>query len=229
MSDMRGRLILRFRERKYREGYLDAFLNTRIAAQIKAIREARRLSQAELAKRVGTTQPGISALENVHYSSWSLRTLKKLAKAFDVALVVRFESFGRALDDITAFSPESLATPSFAKDPVFRSGGTASRTTADDEAMRSLPGATTVRDPTDVAHAAARLTAKHQITVPAEVRKHLGLGAGDLVVFALEGGRAVLRAERGGWTEASRGLGAELWRAAGGGEAVIERERSSWE
>ncbi|HEY8021531.1 MAG TPA: AbrB/MazE/SpoVT family DNA-binding domain-containing protein [Thermoanaerobaculia bacterium] len=76
---------------------------------------------------------------------------------------------------------------------------------------------------------AAKLTDKHQITIPAEVRRRLGLAAGDVVILALEADQVVLRAERGGWTQSSRGLGAELWRREGGGEAAIERERESWE
>jgi len=198
VDEMRERLLQRFRERRYREGYLEAFLNTRIAAQIKALREARRLSQAQLAKRVGTTQPGISALENVHYTSWSLRTLKKLARAFDVALIVKFESFGKALDDITAFSAESLAVPPFAKDPLFPKKPSAARAVAGGE-DRELSSADESSPRNGEVLAAAKVTEKHQITLPAEVRKHLGLAAGDLLLFAVEGGRAVLRAEKGGW------------------------------
>jgi AbrB family looped-hinge helix DNA binding protein len=229
MTEMRERLIDRFRERRYREQYLEGFLNTRIAAQIKMLREARKLSQAGLAKRIGTTQPGISALENVDYTSWSLRTLKKLAKAFDVALIVKFESFSKALDDITGFSAESLAVPSFAKDPIFHSKSSANPEVGGEALAVSLHDAELVRRQDDVFHTAAKLTEKHQITLPAELRNRLGLAAGDLIVFALEGDRAVLRAEHGGWTEASRGLGAELWRTEGGGETGVERERNACE
>ncbi|HSL81702.1 MAG TPA: AbrB/MazE/SpoVT family DNA-binding domain-containing protein [Thermoanaerobaculia bacterium] len=76
--------------------------------------------------------------------------------------------------------------------------------------------------------ASAKLTSKYQITIPAEIRRRLGLAAGDVVYLTLEEGRVVLRSARGGWTESTRGLGAEVWRAEGGGEAAIERERSSW-
>lgn len=76
--------------------------------------------------------------------------------------------------------------------------------------------------------ASAKLTEKYQITIPTEVRRRLGLQAGDLVYLSLEGDRVVLRGTRGGWTEASRGLGAEMWRKEGG-VAAIERERESWE
>lgn len=73
----------------------------------------------------------------------------------------------------------------------------------------------------------AKLTEKFQITIPADVRRRLGLKAGDLIYLALEGDQVVLRGIKEGWTEAYRGLGAELWKEAGGA-AAIERERDSW-
>lgn len=76
--------------------------------------------------------------------------------------------------------------------------------------------------------ASAKLTSKFQITIPATIRRFLGLAAGDVVYLAVEEGRVVLRSARGGWTESTRGLGAEVWRAEGGGEAAIETERISW-
>lgn len=77
--------------------------------------------------------------------------------------------------------------------------------------------------------ASAKLTSKHQITIPKEIRRRLHLESGDIVYLTLEQGRIVLRAARGGWTESTRGLGAEMWRAEGGGEAALEKERESWE
>jgi AbrB family looped-hinge helix DNA binding protein len=78
-------------------------------------------------------------------------------------------------------------------------------------------------------YATAKLTDKYQITTPSEVRKRLGLHAGDVVYLALEGERVVLRGVRGSWTEATRGLGADLWQQEGGGRTAIERERDSWD
>ena len=74
----------------------------------------------------------------------------------------------------------------------------------------------------------AKLTSKYQITLPAEVRRRLCLQAGDVVYLAVEGGQVMLRGARGGWTEASRGLGSELWRSEGG-VAAIEADRDAWD
>lgn len=78
-----------------------------------------------------------------------------------------------------------------------------------------------------MAVASAKLTTKHQITIPAPVRRRLGLRAGDVVYLVEEEGRIVLRSARGGWAESTAGLGADLWRSQGGA-AAIDRERDSW-
>lgn len=77
--------------------------------------------------------------------------------------------------------------------------------------------------------ASAKLTSKYQITIPAEIRRRLDLAAGDVVYLTVEEGRVVLRSARGGWTRSTRGLGAEVWRAEGGAEAAVEKERGPWE
>lgn len=118
-AKMYERLRRLFKDQSYRRTYMDSFLNTTIAAQIKALREARGLSQKDLGARIKTSQPGISALENVNYSRWSLSTLRKLAEAFDVALVVKFVSFGEALDEVTSFDSSRLNKPGFEDDPAF--------------------------------------------------------------------------------------------------------------
>ena len=74
----------------------------------------------------------------------------------------------------------------------------------------------------------SRLTKKYQITLPVEVRKQLGLKAGDLVVIALEGGRAVLTPIHGSFTDHLTGLGKEVWKALGGGEQFLKGEREAW-
>jgi transcriptional regulator with XRE-family HTH domain len=120
-SSLRSRLTKLFRDREYRRTYVESFLNTSIAAQIKANREKRGWSQGQLAELAGMKQSRISALENVSYDSWSIKTLRRLAEAFDLVLVVRFESFGKVIEDIESFDRSTLEAPSFSDDPVFDS------------------------------------------------------------------------------------------------------------
>jgi AbrB family looped-hinge helix DNA binding protein len=55
-----------------------------------------------------------------------------------------------------------------------------------------------------------KLTIKHQVTIPRDVRQALGLKAGDEVTFALEDGRAVLRKIDRSEIEWSRFLQAQM-------------------
>jgi transcriptional regulator with XRE-family HTH domain len=109
-----------FKDKDYRHGYVDEFLNSRIATQIKVLREQREWSQSKLAEEAGMKQPRISVLENVNYSSWSINILRKLAEAFDLTLSVSFENFGSRMHDIKEFSRENLERCSFNDDPYFR-------------------------------------------------------------------------------------------------------------
>ncbi|MFD1106616.1 AbrB/MazE/SpoVT family DNA-binding domain-containing protein [Sphingobium olei] len=55
-----------------------------------------------------------------------------------------------------------------------------------------------------------KLTIKHQVTIPRDVRQALGLKAGDEVSFALEDGRAVLMKVDRSEIEWSRFLQAQM-------------------
>jgi transcriptional regulator with XRE-family HTH domain len=119
MSEIRERLLNRFRRRDYRHSYVESFLNSLVSAQIRILREREGWSQKDLAERIGTTQSAISRIESPDYSSWRIETLRKLARAFDSALSVKFVSFGDSLDDIAGFGSDRLIRPSFSDDPVF--------------------------------------------------------------------------------------------------------------
>jgi transcriptional regulator with XRE-family HTH domain len=102
---------------EYADSYDESFLNAYIATQIKVIREQRGMTQGQLAAYVGTTQGGISRVENVNYSSWNVRTLRKLARAFDVRLKVSFEPYATLPDDVVHFDRYHLERVPRTEDP----------------------------------------------------------------------------------------------------------------
>lgn len=117
---LRKRLKKQLRDRQFRHAYADEHLNLSISTQIKTIREKQRMSQAVLAERIGTQQTGVSRIESVNYSGWSIAVLRRLAEAFDLRLRVSFEEFGTLWKEVDTFSRESLERRGFADDPEFK-------------------------------------------------------------------------------------------------------------
>jgi len=103
-----------------RYAYADSVTNTFITGQIKAMREARGLTQERLAELVGTKQSGISRWQNTGYSTCKVDTLRKFAKSFGVRLRISFEEFGTLPTDIGGFSKARLCPRKFEDDPVFK-------------------------------------------------------------------------------------------------------------
>jgi predicted transcriptional regulator len=66
--------------------------NLDIARKIYELRTKARLSQAELAKKVGTTQSVISRLEDADYDGHSLAILRRIASALEKRVEIRFVS-----------------------------------------------------------------------------------------------------------------------------------------
>jgi transcriptional regulator with XRE-family HTH domain len=109
---MTSKGLRKFFRRRYRDVFATSITGT-TAAQIRATREKRGWSQHELAEKAGMAQARISLLENPNYESPSLSTLKRVANALDVALVVRFTSFGKFFALVDSEEPGTLALPSF--------------------------------------------------------------------------------------------------------------------
>jgi ribosome-binding protein aMBF1 (putative translation factor) len=70
-------------------------LNVRVAEMILKAREAAQLTQAQVARLVGTTQSVISRLEDADYEGHSLTMLQRIAEALDRRLEVRLVPAGR--------------------------------------------------------------------------------------------------------------------------------------
>lgn len=101
-SDLRETLLLRLRRgRKARETFVESHITKSIAFQIRAMREHLGWTQQELAEKIGSNQNAVYRLESTDYGKATLTTLKKVAAAMDVALVVRFVRFGELVDYVS--------------------------------------------------------------------------------------------------------------------------------
>lgn len=112
----REKLKERLKDKEYRDAFVSEHIDTGLPFQIKALREEREWSQEKLGNMAGMHQERISALEDPNYGKFTLRTLKKLASAFDVALMVVFVPFSKLLDWESDLSPEALRAVSFEED-----------------------------------------------------------------------------------------------------------------
>lgn len=118
----REALKKRLLNKKNREAFVSACVDQTIPFQIKALRlaEERNWTQKELAARARMKQERISVCENPNYGRFSLQTLKQLAAAFDVALIVRFAPFSELVEWESNLSPESLEVKNFDKEDYFQ-------------------------------------------------------------------------------------------------------------
>ena len=62
-----------------------------LESMIKA-REKAGITQAELAKRLGTKQPALSRLERGGFTKATVETLKKIADALDMRLIIKMQA-----------------------------------------------------------------------------------------------------------------------------------------
>lgn len=117
--ELRKRLCEKLKHPEYRYAYADEALNLFLASQLRVLREQRKLSQAELAKRIGTRQAGVSRLESANYSGWTIKTLKRVARGLDLRLKVSFEPFGTLWREVATRDRKHLERLEFDKDPEF--------------------------------------------------------------------------------------------------------------
>jgi transcriptional regulator with XRE-family HTH domain len=134
------------RSREARAQFVSSQIDKGVAYQIRALRDRQDLSQERLSEVVGMNQNAISRLESPRYGRPTISTLKRLAAAFDVGLIVRFVPFSHLVNWVSGtpfvekgLSTENMAVPSFGEekqkyfavrmdeglaDPVLVTGGT---------------------------------------------------------------------------------------------------------
>ena len=86
------------RGKRARERFVESHLTNGIAYQIRATREALGWSQETLAETAAMNQNAIYRMESPTYGRSTITTLKRVAAAMDVALVVRFVPFSELID-----------------------------------------------------------------------------------------------------------------------------------
>lgn len=92
IATMEGPLVEKLRNKGYRDAFVEAHINVSIAAQIQTIRAAQGMTQKELAEKAGMKPARISVLEDPNYNMHSISTLRRLAAALDMGLLVKFVS-----------------------------------------------------------------------------------------------------------------------------------------
>ena len=77
------------------QSFEDELLNAKIARLIYDLRTQARLTQKELAEKVGTTASVICRLEDADYEGHSLSMLRRIANALNKEIEIRFVSKSR--------------------------------------------------------------------------------------------------------------------------------------
>lgn len=118
-------LIERLQKRERRVRFVENQIRVGVPFQVRALRDKKKWSQEKLGQIAGMAQTAVCRIENeTAGTSVSIRTLLKLASAFDVALVVRFVPFKELLNWVAGepyrvaglSSPETTAPRSFGEE-----------------------------------------------------------------------------------------------------------------
>ena len=107
-------IIKRLTKKGFRDAYVRSHLSHGLAHQIRALRLQRNWTQVELAQKLELkTQSAVARIEDPSYGRLSIATLLKLSSVFDVALSVRFISYGKFVLEREDVSPAAISAESF--------------------------------------------------------------------------------------------------------------------
>ncbi|UDL91700.1 helix-turn-helix domain-containing protein [Mesorhizobium sp. PAMC28654] len=106
----------KFQSKIFRDSFVDSHASTTVAAQIFTMREDREWTQSDLAAATGMAQSRISLLEDPSYDRMNIGTLKRIATAFDVGLLVSFVPFSEVLRHAADDSDDRFSVRPFSQD-----------------------------------------------------------------------------------------------------------------
>lgn len=109
----RERLLASWRDKEYRQAFMDERVRSSLALQVRALRDQRNLTQAAFGKLLNKAQAWVSKLEDPEYGKMSVATLLEVAKAFDCDLEIRFRPFSHTLRRLPAQTAEGFRVASF--------------------------------------------------------------------------------------------------------------------
>lgn len=113
----REQLETLIRDPEFRAQFVADYVQEMVSAQVRTMRDHHGWTQEQLGKASGRmSQVQISRLENADYSGTSLNSLKRMAQAFDVGLIVRMASFSEFVDWITGMTPEKVAPLNYSEE-----------------------------------------------------------------------------------------------------------------
>lgn len=115
------------KSKRHRELFVESQVKADIPFQIRALRDARGWTQTELGQKIRVPQTVVSRMENPDSGFLSIKTLLRLASAFDIGLIVRFAPFGELIHwaesvpyEVRGLSPQALTPLKFDKDPMLQ-------------------------------------------------------------------------------------------------------------
>lgn len=85
-----------FKDKAYQKKIMGGVKRLRVITQLVELREKLGLTQAELARRIGASQPFVAKIENDEASNLSLETLVKMAEALNAELAIQIHPSEKA-------------------------------------------------------------------------------------------------------------------------------------
>jgi transcriptional regulator with XRE-family HTH domain len=100
------------KSKEYRDAYVLEHIKNGVAFQIRTLREDRDWTQGDLGDAMGKPRNVVSRIEDPNYGKTTLTTLREVAAAFDVGLLVKFVPFSRLVREYEDVSPVRLSARS---------------------------------------------------------------------------------------------------------------------
>lgn len=104
------------RSKEYRHAFVEEKVQTQIAVQIKTIREQRDISRPAFAALIDKSPSWVFRLEDPNQPPPTIKTLLRVAEAYDVDLEIRFRRFSELVDQIERMTPETFKVASFGEE-----------------------------------------------------------------------------------------------------------------